>query len=289
MKNALTRVFVILLILVLLAGLIGELSALICSCGLSAKHYTVAVDGIEHDAKIVMISDLHGKEFGKRNARLIGAIAAQQPDAIFVLGDMINRNGEPAEILLVVDLVSHLTEVAPVYYSLGNTELETMQAGGTDILRLVREAGATAMLDAYVETEIGGNRVNVGFTMGHYNYTRAQWKNPPDYAMEAAVGEDGTPAIVLLHMPESFISDIHDWWTGDLYLCGHTHGGVIRVPGIGGLFAPTQRWWPKYDRGYFTFDDGKFQMIINAGLAGRDWIPRVFNMPEISVIHLHAK
>ena len=165
-------------------------------------------------------------------------------------------------------------------------ELQNMMDGGTDILRLVREVGAVALLDDYVETEIGGNRVNVGFTMGHYNYTQAQWADPPDYAMEYAVGADGTPAIVLRHMPESLFLDIHDKWTGDLYLCGHTHGGLWRVPGIGGVYAPTQRFWPKYDRGYFTFDDGKYQMIINPGFGGHDWIPRIFNLPEISVIHL---
>ena len=87
-------------------------------------------------------------------------------------------------------------------------------------------------------------------------------------------------------MPESFFLDIHDKWTGDLYLCGHTHGGLWRIPGIGGIYAPTQRFFPKYDRGYFTFDNGKYQMIINPGFGGHGWIPRIFNLPEVSVIAL---
>lgn len=280
------RIISVFLLLTVLAALTVGISALVCTNCLSIKNYVVGIEGITHESKIVLISDLHARQFGENNKRLIQTIAKQQPDAIFMVGDMINKDGNAEEVEIVVELISQLTEIAPVYYSAGNTELQYMKNGGTDVLCAVRQAGATALLDDYLEAEIGGNRVNIGFTMGHFDYTSAQWSDPPDYAMEAEVGADGTPAIVLMHMPESFISDIHDWWTGDLYLCGHTHGGVIRVPGIGGVFAPTQGWWPKYDRGSFSFDDGRFQMIITSGLAGHGWIPRIFNMPEISVIKL---
>lgn len=263
-----------------------SISAYVCTYTFHEVDYTVAIDGLEQNTKIVMISDLHSRQFGADNQALVEAVAAQEPDAIFLVGDMVNAGASDAEVLLAVSLTARLQEIAQVYFSLGNTELQNMLDGGLDILRLVRSTGAVALNDDYIETEIGGNRVNVGFTMGHYGYTRAQWASPPDYAMETSVGADGTPAIVLMHMPESFISDIHDDWTGDLYLCGHTHGGLWRVPGFGGVYAPTQRWFPKYDRGYFTFDNGQFQMIINPGLSGHGRLPRVFNMPEISVIHL---
>ena len=75
----------------------------------------------------------------------------------------------------------------------------------------------------------------------------------------------------------------------DLYLCGHTHGGLWRIPGVCGVYAPTQGFFPKYDRGLFSFDDGKFQMIINPGFGGHGWIPRIFNLPEVSVIRLTGK
>lgn len=264
-------------------------SAIVCYYGLSTKTYAVAMEGIEHETKIVLINDLHAREFGQRNCRLVEAIAAQRPDAIFMVGDMVNYPTNDEEIQIVDRLVEDLLDVAPVYYSLGNTELQTWLDGGLDFVSHMRSLGAASMLDDYMEAEIGGNRIRIGFSMGHYNYTKEQWENPPDYAMEAAVGADGTPAIVLLHMPESFIKDIHDWWTGDLYLCGHTHGGLWQIPGIGGVYAPTQRWFPKYDRGQFSFDDGKFDMIINAGLAGHGRVPRLFNMPEISVITLTGK
>ena len=286
MKKRTFRLLIPILCLLLAVGIAALISAVVCRNHFTVKDYTVSIEGIEQDTTVVMISDLHSHQFGEGNCELLRAISELHPAAIFTVGDMVNAGADDAEVHQMVAFVSRLQEIAQVYFSLGNTELQNMMDGGADILRLVREVGAVAMLDNYVEAEIGGNRVNVGFTMGHYNYTRAQWNNPPDYAMEYAVGADGTPAIVLRHMPESFFLDIHDKWTADLYLCGHTHGGIWRIPGIGGVFAPTQGFWPKYDRGYFTFDEGKYQMIISPGLAGHDWIPRLFNMPEISVIHL---
>ena len=289
MKVILKRVALLLLVLIVMAVLVIEISAIVCRSAYRVRHYDVSIEGIETDATVVLLSDLHSCQFGADNQRLLRTIREIRPAAIFCAGDMVNAGAGDAEIRQLVSFIADLQEIAQVYYSLGNTELQNMLDGGADVLRLVRNVGAIARLDDYVETEIGGNRVNVGFTMGHYGYTGWQWANAPDYAMEEAVGADGTPAIVLMHMPESFFLDIHDKWTGDLYLCGHTHGGVICVPGVGGVFAPTQGWWPEYERGYFTFDDGRFQMIITPGMAGHDWIPRVFNMPEISVIHLHPQ
>lgn len=289
MKSVLKRIALFLVAFLALAVLAAEISAIVCKSTFCVRDYTVKIDGIKTDTKVVMISDLHSCQYGDDNQRLLQAIRDEQPAAIFCVGDMVNAGADDAEIRQMLSFVEDLQEIAQVYYSLGNTELQNMMDGGADVLRLVRTVGAVALLDDYVETEIGGNRVNVGFTMGHYNYTKYQWANPPDYAMEYAVGADGTPAIVLRHMPESFFLDIHDKWTGDLYLCGHTHGGLWRIPGIGGIYAPTQRFFPKYDRGYFTFDDGKYQMIINPGFGGHGWIPRIFNLPEVSVITLTGK
>ena len=287
MKRIRNRSALLLLALTVLAA--AGISAIICSNTFCVRNYDVSIEGITKDTTVVLLSDLHSCQYGKDNQRLLEAIRDIHPAAIFCAGDMVNADADDAELRQLTAFVVRLQEIAQVYYSLGNTEMKIMMDGGEDVLRLVRGVGAVAMLDDYVETEIGGNRVNVGFTMGHYSYTREQWANPPDYAMEYAVGADGTPAIVLRHMPESFLLDIHDKWTGDLYLCGHTHGGLWRIPGIGGVYAPTQRFFPKYDRGYYSLDDGKYQMIINPGFGGHGWIPRIFNMPEISVIRLTGK
>ena len=71
----------------------------------------------------------------------------------------------------------------------------------------------------------------------------------------------------------------------NLVLSGHAHGGQFRLPLIGGLIAPNQGLFPKYDRGYFQLGT-HMQMVITSGLAGHGLLPRVNNLPEIVVIDL---
>ncbi len=276
----------LLIALIVCAALLCCASAVVCTYSLSVKEYTIPIEGIRQDIRIAVISDLHSRRFGRDNERLLSAVAAQEPAAVFCLGDMINNDADAADLEELCAFLRNLQNIAQVYYTLGNTEMDC-PLGPERVLAAVNETGAIAMLDDYLETEIGGNRVNVGFTMGHYKYySRKLMTAAPDYVMEKSVGSDGTPAIVLRHMPEGFFADGHETWTGDLYLCGHTHGGLFRIPRIGGVYAPNQGFFPKYDRGLYHFDDGKYTMIINAGLAGRGRVPRIFNMPEVSVITL---
>ena len=87
-------------------------------------------------------------------------------------------------------------------------------------------------------------------------------------------------------MPDTVVLSFgKEYWHIDLVLSGHTHGGVIRIPGKGGLYAPMQGWWPKYDYGEMMLNE-HMQMIITSGLSGHDFVPRVFNLPEIAVIDL---
>jgi predicted MPP superfamily phosphohydrolase len=95
----------------------------------------------------------------------------------------------------------------------------------------------------------------------------------------------GLPTIILAHLPDTIAFEYaYRDWDIDLFLSGHTHGGVIRIPGLGGIYAPMQDWFPKYDMGYF--DLGKTELIISSGLSGHGSIPRIFNRPEICVVHI---
>ena len=125
--------------------------------------------------------------------------------------------------------------------------------------------------------------------MGHgylFGRTSAQFHASPEYDVLFRLEHARQPAILLSHMPDTVaLSDGPRRWHIPLVLCGHTHGGVIRLPGIGGLYAPMQGWRPPYDYGEYQLNDG-MRMIITSGLSGHDHVPRIFNLPEIAVIDL---
>lgn len=275
---------------VLLAAVLASaVSAVVCSRELKVTEYDVGIDGLTSPARVVVISDLHSKEYGEDNSALLALIAAQHPDAVFAVGDMINRSADEEDILQFLELLVKLQEIAPVYYSPGNHESDYMTDRDSGLLGRVSATGVTVLLDEYVETQLGGSTVRIGGTMGHYyryEWSEEQKNDPPDYAMQEEIGSTDVPSIVLMHMPENMIADsARKNWNADLYISGHTHGGVVRLPLIGGLVAPTQGLFPKYDQGFFTVD-GRLKLIITSGLAGYGPIPRIFNRPEICVIDM---
>ena len=273
----------------LTAVLASAVSAVVCSRELKVTEYDVGIDGLTSPARVVVISDLHSKEYGGDNSALLALIAAQSPDAVFAVGDMINRSADEEDILQFLELLVKLQEIAPVYYSPGNHESDYIADRDSGLLGRVSATGVTVLLDEYVETQLGGNTVRIGGTMGHYyryEWSEEQKNDPPDYAMQEEIGSTDVPSIVLMHMPENMIADsARKNWNADLYISGHTHGGVVRLPLIGGLVAPTQGLFPKYDQGFFTVD-GRLKLIITSGLAGYGPIPRIFNRPEICVIDM---
>lgn len=275
---------------VLLAAVLASaVSAVVCSRELKVTEYDVDIDGLTSPARVVVISDLHSREYGNDNSTLLALIAAQHPDAVFAVGDMINRSADEEDILQFLELLVKLQEIAPVYYSPGNHESDYMTDRDSGLLGRVSATGVTVLLDEYVETQLGGSTIRIGGTMGHYyryEWSEEQKNDPPDYAMQEEIGSTDVPSIVLMHMPENMIADsARKNWNADLYISGHTHGGVVRLPLIGGLVAPTQGLFPKYDQGFFTVD-GRLKLIITSGLAGYGPIPRIFNRPEICVINL---
>lgn len=280
------KVLKIILLISIVAALAVIISAFICSTSIRTTEYAVPIAGIEKDAKIVCIADLHSHEYGKDNGRLIAKIVEQRPDAILLNGDMINNDATEKEIEQFLKLNNNLIEIAPVFFAPGNHEIEYMNEHDEEFLKRVAETGTVVVYDSFIETELAGNTIRIGGSCGHYR--DINWDKKLDYIMQESIGSTDIPAIVMNHMPESlFADDAAARWTGDLYICAHTHGGVIRIPGVGGLYAPTQSWFPKYDRGEFTAWGQHF--IITSGLSGYKGVPRLFNMPEICVVNITPK
>ena len=268
--------------------LAAVLAVLIGNTCISTASYTVALQNLASPVRIVLLSDLHGKSFGRENSRLIAKIQEQTPDAIFLDGDMIDRSADSADVQELLRLIERLHEIAPVYFAPGNHELEYMQTD-TSLLTQVTEAGAVIVNDSYVDVTIAGQPLRIGGTMGHAFYfgrSEEEFSSSPEYQFLKAFEDTDVPKICLAHMPDTFIfNGAYNLWNVDLILSGHTHGGLIRLPFIGGLYAPMQGWFPEYDQGYFRLGE-HMQMVITSGLAGHGMIPRINNPPEIVVIDL---
>ena len=284
-----SRRFLKMLCILLAAAIIGVLlSITICAFAVRTVTYTVALQNLSSPLRLVLLSDLHGRSFGRENSRLIAKIQEQSPDAIFLDGDMIDRSADPTDVQELLRLIERLHEIAPVYFASGNHELEYMQTD-TSLLTQVTEAGAVIVNDSYVDVTIAGQPLRIGGTMGHAFYfgrSEEEFSSSPEYQFLKAFEDTDVPKICLAHMPDTFIfNGAYNLWNVDLVLSGHTHGGLIRLPFIGGLYAPMQGWFPEYDRGYFRLGE-HMQMVISSGLSGHGIIPRINNLPEIVVIDL---
>ena len=263
-------------------------AVLIGNTHISTTSYSVALQNLVSSVRVILLSDLHSKSFGRENARLIAKIQEQSPDAIFLDGDMIDRSADSVDVQELLRLIEKLHEIAPVYFAPGNHELEYMQTDAS-LLTQVTEAGAVVVNDSYADVTIAGQPLRIGGTMGHAFYfgrSEEEFSSSPEYQFLKAFEDTDVPKICLAHMPDTFIfNGAYNLWNVDLVLSGHTHGGLIRLPFIGGLYAPMQGWFPEYDQGYFRLGE-HMQMVITSGLAGHGMIPRINNPPEIVVIDL---
>ena len=275
------------LIMIGIIALVMLVSAVDCALHIDVAEYSEPVTGIESPIKIVCMSDLHGWSYGKDNCKLLALTAAQKPDVIIFAGDIITRRATEKQVSRMLDLLVKLAEIAPVYFATGNHEVDYMAEKGMDLLEDIADTGVTVLYDSFTEVQIGGNMIRIGAASGRY-FDGSERDNAALQMLEE-IGKDDTPSIAVVHQPENiFKQEKRSAWTADLYLGGHTHGGVWRIPGLGGVMSPGEGLFPKYDRGRFVIDD-KMPLILNGGLSGYYFIPRVFNRPEICVIKLFGK
>ena len=217
--------------------------------------------------KIVHLSDLHGKRFGKNNVKLIKKVADEKPDFIAFTGDIIHLY-TPKNIAVAAETVSALKEIAPVLFVAGNHEMRNK--GYRNLRKILIEAGANVFDDRAEEMR--------GITVAGLN--GASLRNDK---LEK-ITPDISPRILLAHEPQFF--EKYSAAGYDLILCGHAHGGQWRIPFTGkGLFAPKQGFFPKYTSG--VHESGNSAMVISRGLGNSEFPLRLFNRPEIVVIDIN--
>ena len=286
-KNKLKKITILILAFVVVITIITTIFSNVC---IKIAEYTINLSKLSGSAKVVVISDLHGKEYGKDNKRLLAKISEQKPDTIFVVGDMLDDDDAENGFSKTAKLLTELSDIAPVYLSFGNQEKEYDGDILENYVNTITENGIVILDDSFVDCEINGQKIRIGGTMGHafpFGRTKEEFENSDEYIFLKEMEKTDSPTIILAHRPDTFIfNGAHNYWSNiDLIVSGHTHGGVIRLPFAGGLYAPMQGLFPEYDSGFYMLGE-KMKMVITSGLSGYKFIPRVLNSPEICVLNL---
>lgn len=237
---------------------------------------------------LVFLTDLHDKEFGERNERLLSAIRAAGPDQILIGGDTMVVKPELADLRVTGRLLEGLVKICPVYYGNGNheqrMEKERELYGGLygQFLVLLEQYGVTYLKDSSVnvgeDIRIGGLDIGKGY---YRDFTPD--KMEPDY-IKQRLGEadSGRFQILLAHSPLFF--DAYAAWGADLVLSGHFHGGTIRIPGLGGVMTPQYQFFLPCCAG--TLKKAGHTMIVGRGLGTHSINIRLFNKPQVVVVKL---
>ncbi len=245
--------------------------------GLSVSHYEVKNEELptEFDGyTIVQISDLHSAVFGRNNDSLLNKIERAEPDIIVITGDIVSSYDYEPDT--AVDFVRRAAELCDVYFVSGNHEERI--AKYPELKRLLAEAGAIILENEAVELYRGAaSIVLAGIPCLPLSAITIQ--NEPDTSL---FQNDDSFNILLAHEPQYF--EEYRKMGADLIFSGHAHGGQIRLPFVGGLYAPGQGFFPKYTSG--VYEEAKAALVVSRGL-GNSLAPfRIFNRPEIVVVRL---
>ena len=237
--------------------------------------------------RLVHISDLHNASFGKNNGRLVSRIKKCNPDCVMMTGDFaggvsFEHPEKGASHRLCLGL-----KPLPVYVSLGNHELR-LAYRHADLLEKqradVRDTGCVLLDNSAARIERGGAHINLfGLSLEGARHRGVHPFRIPEGTLDGALKPvEGEVNVLLAHVPQFFPQYAEAGY--DLVLSGHIHGGIVRIPGLGGMFSPTRRLFPEYC--YGLYERGGTKMFVTAGL-GRALIPlRFLCRPEVAEIVL---
>lgn len=254
---------------------------MVSTISISSSHIPAAFSGF----RIAQVSDLHNSEFGKNNTELLKLLSESRPDIIAITGDLIDANH--TDVGIALGFAQESVRIAPTYYVTGNHEATCSQYG--DLKAGLEEAGVIVLEDEAISLERGGETIALlGLADPDFMVKGDMFGEVPAMVstkLKNLIGDESGYTILLSHRPELFETYVDGGI--DLVFSGHVHGGQFRLPFIGGLVAPNQGLFPKYDAGLYT--DGGTSMVVSRGI-GNSIIPfRFNNRPEIVLVELNAR
>ena len=228
--------------------------------------------------KIAHVSDLHNAVFGRENEKLLSLIRAAEPDIIAITGDLIDSRH--TDIDSALSFVEAAAEIAPVYYVTGNHE---SRLDFDEIEPRLIAAGARVLRNEAEDIGRGGERIRLaGIDDPSFIRTGGTAEERAAAELEQLGDGGGTFTVLLAHRPE--LVEVYAEYGAGLVLSGHAHGGQVRLPLLGGLYAPGQGLLPEYDSGLYSL--GETQMVVSRGLGNSVAPLRVNNRPELVIVTL---
>lgn len=264
------------------------------------KRYSIKTDRIKKQTTFAFISDLHNCNYGKYNEKIITAIKNERPDFLIIGGDLIvgKRNiGQCIPEKYFNNAVSFLKGISgefPILYTYGNHETRIKNRRETNplynayieqIKKQVQEQKITFLNDDIWSDNniiVAGLEVNDEAYDNDKSFERVRLERLMSLVSEKQPQDNSCYRILVSHPPDFF--DLYAEENVDLILCGHIHGGTVRLPGIGGVISRKYKLFPKYSYGMYKKNGRK--MILTGGLGDHTIHFRLFNMPEIVIITL---
>lgn len=247
-----------------------------------------ALPGLTKECRFVLISDLHNKVYGDRNDRVINAIHKINPDFIVLAGDLVTSKVKE-DMTPGIELVNALSRQYRIYYGLGNHESkmqkDTEHFGGKfdQLMKAVSGKNVWVLQNGAIDLPEYNIRITgLDLDLDYFAHFRIR-KMRDNYLQDTLPGYDNRKCNLLIaHNPDYF--EDYAGWGAHLVLSGHVHGGIMRLPFLGGVIAPSYRIFPKYDGGVFR--SGASVMLLGRGLGSHTLPFRFFNPAELYEIVL---
>lgn len=259
-------------------------------------NYTVdskRLSKVFNGTKLLLIADWHNTHFGKDNETFLEKVRECKPDYILIAGDMIVcKKSHRAKNKTSAALIHKLSEIAPVYYAFGNHEFG-VRAGVHDtdglweeymqVLDLEHHDSIKLLDQSSCFIEKNQEKISItGLTLDKTHFKRFIMKKFDKSLITKLYTKDDCFRILMAHNPDYF--DTYVEADADLVVSGHNHGGVLRLPFLGGVISPRFHIFPRYDKGKYEKNDTT--MILSGGLGTHSIPFRVNNLPELVLILL---
>lgn len=246
---------------------------------------------IKKGVTLVVLADLHNKSYGKDNCRLLKKIDEIHPDMVLIAGDMLNAK-PGADFTRTAVFLQKLAEKYKLLYGIGNHEHrlclypEVYGSMHEEYWQALQNKNIIRLENERVLFDKAGICI-YGAQIGKEFYKRFKLKNMEETYLKRILGEPEQQYynILLAHNPDYFES--YAAWGADLVFSGHVHGGIIRLPFLGGVLSPACRLFPKYDGGIYKEKDST--MLLSRGLGSHTIPVRLFNPGELHVVYLQPE